>query len=220
MSGISNSATSSPGPLSFRCWRHGSHIWCPKTMKRQPPCWCSKVDFFFLCQGRNVTILTRAHTVLYGFKNFVQNSVFAFLNYIIGSLCIGQIQASTSPPGNPPGIWLFWKLFFKFPATRAKMPFKCPTLGSIQVIKCPHPEDISQARKWQKDGRNAKRLQMSNKIFINTASNSHSIYQKLRNTVSVFTTNKSLVQSGGKRCYKVTKCSAFLRVSCNIRSVL
>ena len=53
------------------------------------------------------------------------------------------------------GIWLYWKLLFKFPSTRAKMPFKCPTLGSIQVIKCPHPRDISQAHKWQKDGRNA-----------------------------------------------------------------
>ena len=59
------------------------------------------------------------------------------------------------PPGNPPGIWLFWKLLFKFPPTRAKVPFKCPTLGSIQVIKCPHPGDISQAQKWQKDGGNA-----------------------------------------------------------------
>ena len=35
------------------------------------------------------------------------------------------------------------------------MSFKCPTLGSIQVIKCAHPGDISQAHKWQKDGRNA-----------------------------------------------------------------
>ena len=59
------------------------------------------------------------------------------------------------PPGNHPGIWLFWKLLFKFPPTRAKMPFKCPTLGSIQVIKCPHPGDISQAQKWQKNGGNA-----------------------------------------------------------------
>ena len=59
------------------------------------------------------------------------------------------------PPGNPPGIWLFRKLLFKFPPTRTKMPFKCPTLGSIQVIKCPHPGDISQAQKWQKDGGNA-----------------------------------------------------------------
>ena len=49
MSDISNSATSSPGLLSFCRWRHGGHIWCPKTMKRQPPCWCSKV-FFFLCE--------------------------------------------------------------------------------------------------------------------------------------------------------------------------
>ena len=58
------------------------------------------------------------------------------------------------PPGNPPGIWLFWNFLFKFPPTRAKMPFKCPTLGSIQVIKCPNPGDISQAQKWQKDGGN------------------------------------------------------------------
>ena len=36
-----------------------------------------------------------------------------------------------APPGNPSGIWLFWKFLFKFPPTRAKMPFKCPTLGSI-----------------------------------------------------------------------------------------
>ena len=71
-------------------------------------------------------------------------------------LCIGQTKASTCPPpGNPPGIWLFGKLLFKFPPTRAKMPLKCPTLGSIQVIKCPHPRDISQAHKWQKDGGNA-----------------------------------------------------------------
>ena len=59
------------------------------------------------------------------------------------------------PPGNPPGIWLFWKLLFKFPPNRAKMPFKCPTQGSIQVVKCPHPWDISKAQKWQKDGGNA-----------------------------------------------------------------
>ena len=62
---------------------------------------------------------------------------------------------SMPPPGNPPGIWLFWKLLFKFLPTQAKMPFKCPTLGSIQVIRCPPPGDISQAQKWQKDGGNA-----------------------------------------------------------------
>ena len=30
------------------------------------------------------------------------------------------------PPGQPPGIWLFWKLLFKFLPTRAKILFKCP----------------------------------------------------------------------------------------------
>ena len=64
-----------------------------------------------------------------------------------------------------------------------------------------------------------KRLQLSTKIFVNTENNSHSIQQKLRNTVSVFTTNKSLLQRGGNRCYKVTQFSVFLRVSCNIQSV-
>ena len=65
-----------------------------------------------------------------------------------------------------------------------------------------------------------KRLQLSNKIFINTANNSHSILQKLRSTVSVFTMNKSLVQSGGNRCFEVTESSEFLRVLCNIQRVL
>ena len=58
------------------------------------------------------------------------------------------------PP--PPGIRLLWKLLFKSPPPiQAKMPFKCPTVESMQVIKCPHPGNISQAHKWQKDGRNA-----------------------------------------------------------------
>ena len=59
----------------------------------------------------------------------------------ISLLCIGLIKISTSPPcrATPSGIWLFWKLLFKFPPTRAKMPFKCHSLGSIQMIKCPTP---------------------------------------------------------------------------------
>ena len=56
-----------------------------------------------------------------------------------------------SPIGQPPRAFDF----FEIPTTGAKMLFKCPTLGSIEVIKCPHPGDISQAHKWQKDGRNA-----------------------------------------------------------------
>ena len=70
-----------------------------------------------------------------------------------------------APPGNPPGIWLFWKFLFKFPPTRAKMPFNCPTLGSIQVIKFPHPRGHFTGTKMTEGRR--KRLQLSNKIFIN-----------------------------------------------------
>ena len=69
------------------------------------------------------------------------------------------------PPPPPPGIWLFWKLLFKFPPTRAKMPFKCPTLGSIQVIKMPPPRGHFTGTKMTEGRR--KRLQLLNKIFIN-----------------------------------------------------
>ena len=53
----------------------------------------------------------------------------------------------------------------KSPLTRAKMPFKCPILGSIQVIKCPHPRGHFTGTKMTEGRR--KRLQLSNKIFIN-----------------------------------------------------
>ena len=78
------------------------------------------------------------------------------------------------PPhrATPRGFDSFENYCLNSPPTRGKMPFKYPTLGSIQVIKCPQPGD------------------------------------------------KTLVQSGGNRCYKVTECSAFFRVSCNIQSVL
>ena len=33
---------------------------------------------------------------------------------------------NTPPPGQPPGIWIFGKFFFKFPLPRAEKLFKCP----------------------------------------------------------------------------------------------
>ena len=52
-------------------------------------------------------------------------------DYLVGletweTLCTSQIEASTSPPGNPPGIWIFGKFLFKFPPHRAGKLFKCP----------------------------------------------------------------------------------------------
>ena len=71
-------------------------------------------------------------------------------------LCIGQIEASTSPPGQPSRAFDFFENYCSnspLPEPNAvQMPYR---LGSVQVIKCPHPGDISQAHKWQKDGRNA-----------------------------------------------------------------
>ena len=59
-----------------------------------------------------------------------------------------KLQHAPPPPRATPREFDFFENFCSnFPPTRAKMPFKCPTLGSIQVIKCPHPGDISQAQK-------------------------------------------------------------------------
>ena len=76
---------------------------------------------------------------------FEINQLWAFLKFpFCGgfSLYIGQIEVSTSPPGQPPGYLTFWKIIVQIPPTQTKMPFKCPTLGSIQVIKCLHPGEI------------------------------------------------------------------------------
>ena len=73
---------------------------------------------------------------------------------IISTFVSVKSKLQHAPPGQPPGHLTFLKIIVQIPPTRAKMPFKCSTLGSIQVIKCPHPGDISQAQKWQKDGGN------------------------------------------------------------------
>ena len=74
------------------------------------------------------------------------------------------------PPRNPPGIWLFRNYYSNCPPTRAKMQFKSPTLGSIQVNKCPHPRDILQAHKWQKEAETLSVVEQ----------NLYSVWQKLR----------------------------------------
>ena len=45
-------------------------------------------------------------------------------------------------PGQPPGHLRFLKITVQIPPYLSQILFKCPTLGSIQVIKCPHPRDI------------------------------------------------------------------------------
>ena len=129
------------------------------------------------------------------------------------------MEASTCPRGEPHGHLTFLKIIVQIPPYPSQNAVQMPhtRVHSGDQNNAPTPGTFH--RHIMTEGRQ-KRLQLSNKIFINTANNSHSILQKLRSTVSVFTMNKSLVQSGGNRCYKVTECSAFLRVSCNIENVL
>ena len=114
------------------------------------------------------------------------------------------------PPRATPGHLTFLKIIVQIPPylgqNAVQMPHTMVHLGD----QMPPPRGRFTGTKLSEGRR--KRLQLSNKIFINIT--------KLRNTVSVFTKNKSLVQSGGNRCYKVTEGSEFLRVSCNIQSVL
>ena len=45
------------------------------------------------------------------------------------------------PPGSPGAFVFFGKFLFKFPPPEAEKLFKCPIIGSFQVIKCPHPRE-------------------------------------------------------------------------------
>ena len=118
------------------------------------------------------------------------------------------------PPGQPPGHLTFSEIIVQIPRYPGQNAVQMPHTRVHSGDQMPPPRGHFTGTKMTEGRR--KRLQLSNKIFINTANNSDSIIQKLRNNVSVFTTNKRLVQSGGNHRYKVTECSAFLRVSCNI----
>ena len=68
-----------------------------------------------------------------------------------------KLQHPPPPSGQPPTHLTFLRIIVQIPPYPSQNAVQMPpgTLGSIQVIKCPHPRDISQAQKWQKDGRNA-----------------------------------------------------------------
>ena len=97
----------------------------------------------------------------------------------------------------PPGHLTFLKIIVQIPPypgqNAVQMPHTMVHLGD----QMPPPWGRFTGTKLSEGRR--KRLQLSNKIFINIT--------KLRNTVSVFTKNKSLVQSGGNRYHKLTECS-------------
>ena len=101
------------------------------------------------------------------------------------------------PPSNPLSIWLFLTIIVQIPPYAGQNAIQMPHTMVHSGDQMPPPWEHFTGTKMTE--RQRKRLQLSNKIFINIT--------KLRNTVSIFTKNKSRVQSGGNRCYKVTECS-------------
>ena len=102
------------------------HFDLKKTFARDQACLMS--CFIFSCQEYNVK------------KQSIQTS-----NSV---LMYRSNRSFNMPPRATPRAFDFFENYCSnSPTTRAKMPFKCPTLGSIQVIKCPHRGDISQAQK-------------------------------------------------------------------------
>ena len=101
------------------------------------------------------------------------------------------------PPGQPPGHLAFLKIIVQIPPYPGQNAVQMPHTMVHSGDQMPPSRGRFTGTKLTEGRR--KSLQLSNKIFINIT--------KLRNTVSVFTKNKSLVESGGNRCYKVTECS-------------
>ena len=130
----------------------------------------------------------------YGHPHVLGNPIPKNLVIWASSVMYRSNRSFYMPPPHPPGIWLFWKLLFTFPPTRAQNAVQMPHTRVHSGDQMPPPRGHFTGTKMT-EGR-WKRLQLSNKIFIN-----------ITKTV---TTNKKLVQSGRNRCYKVTECSAFL----------
>ena len=81
-----------------------------------------------------------------------------------GKLCIGQIEASTCPPGQPPGHLTFLKIIVQiapYPGQNAvQMPHTMVHLGD----QMPPPRGRFTGTKLSEGRR--KRLQLSDKIFM------------------------------------------------------
>ena len=55
------------------------------------------------------------------------------------SLCTSQIEASTSPPGQPPGHLNFWKICVQIPPSRGRKAVQMPHHRSIPGDQMPPP---------------------------------------------------------------------------------
>ena len=60
-------------------------------------------------------------------------------NFAFSLLCTSQIEASTSPPGQPPGICIFCKIFVQIPPSRGQKAVQMPHHRSIPGDQMPQP---------------------------------------------------------------------------------
>ena len=106
----------------------------------------------------------------------------SFITYKKGPFPATNVSVKSKlqhPPGQSPGHLTFWKFKIHFgppnPGQNAvQMPHTSVHSSDQMPLPRGHFTGSWQAHKWQKDDR-TKSLQLSNKIFINTANNSHSI---------------------------------------------
>ena len=105
------------------------------------------------------------------FLSFQESFCFAHLTekkktLLLFMLCIGQIEASTSPPpGQPPGHLTFLKTVVQIPPLPGQNAVQMPHTRVHLGDQMPPPQGHFTGTKMT-EGRQ-KRLQLSNKIFTN-----------------------------------------------------
>ena len=80
-------------------------------------------------------------------------------------LCIGQIEASTCPPWQPPGHLTFLKIIVQIPPYPGQNAVQMPLTGVHSGDQMPPPRGHFKGTKMTEGRQN--RLRLSNKIFIN-----------------------------------------------------
>ena len=101
-------------------------------------------------------------------------------------LCIGQIEASTCPLGHPPGHLTFLKIIVQIPPYPGQNAVQMPHTSVHSGDQMPPPGGHFTGTKMTERRETPSVVEQ----------NLYKYKKKLRNSVSVFTTNKSLVQSG------------------------
>ena len=79
-------------------------------------------------------------------KDHEQNDLVEPLHHLV-LLCIGQIKASTSPPGQPSGHLTFLKIIVQIPPYPGQNAVQMPHTRVDSGDQMPPPADISRAHK-------------------------------------------------------------------------